>query len=99
MTRTRIRPLLAATAASAVLSYGLFGHGLPQLSAHDDMAGAAGLCLLLVTVVAFAASPKPEAQHPAVVEALAPSYVGPAPRPPLDGRSRASPSALQRFRN
>jgi len=99
MTRAPIRPLLAATAASAVLSYGLFGHGLPQLSTHDDMAGAAGLCLLLVTVLGFAPSPKPEGQHPAVVEDLAPTYVSPASRPPLDGRARASPSTLQRFRN
>jgi hypothetical protein len=99
MTRVRIRPLLAATAASAVLSYGLFGHGLPQLSAHDDMAGVAGLCLLLATILGFAATPKPEAQHPAVVEDVAPRYVDRAQHPLLNGRARASPSALQRFRN
>jgi hypothetical protein len=94
----RIRSLLAATAVAAVLSYGFFGHGLPQMSSHDGMAGA-GLCLLLVTVLGFAATPRPEAHHPAVVGEVAPSYVGPPLRPPLDGRARASPSALQRFRN
>jgi hypothetical protein len=96
----RIRSLLAATAIAAVLSYGFLGHGLPQMSGHDGMAAATtGLCLLLVTVLGFAVTPKPDAHHPAVVADAAPAYVGPPPRPPLDGRSRASPSALQRFRN
>jgi hypothetical protein len=100
MTRAWIRPLLAAIAVAAILSYGLLGHGLPQLSAHDGMAGAAaGLCLLLVTVLGYAATPKPEAHQPAVVGEPAPRYGGRPPRPPLDGRARASPSALQRFRN
>jgi hypothetical protein len=100
MTRVRIRPLLAATAVAAVLSYGLAGHGLPQLSSHEGMAGAAaGLCLLLATVLGYAATPKPEAHHLAVVGEAASSYVDPPPRPPLDGRARASPTALQRFLN
>lgn len=100
MTTARIRPLLAATAVAAVLSYSLSGHGLPQMSGHDGMAGAtAGLCLLLVTVLGCVAAPKPEADHPSVVTDAAPGYVEPPPRPPLDGRARASPSALQRFRN
>lgn len=100
MTGARIRPLLAATAVAAVLSYGLSGHGLPQVSGHDGMDGAgAGLCLLLAAVLGFAAMPRPEAHRHSFLTAATPSYVSPPPRPPLDGRARASPSALQRFRN
>jgi hypothetical protein len=100
MTTARIRPLLAATAVAAVLSYGLSGHGLPQMSSHDGMAGAAGgFCLLLVTVLGCTATPKPDTHHPAAVADALPSYFDPPARPPLDGRARASPSALQRFRN
>src|SRR6266511_620253 len=100
MTTVRIRPLLAATAVAAVLSYGLSGHGLPQMNSHDGMAGgAAGLCLMLVTVLGYAATPKAGADYRAVITDAAPSYVEPPQRPPLDGRARASPSALQRFRN
>jgi len=100
MTRERIRPLLAASAAAAILSYGLVGHGLPQLTAHDDMAGAAaGLCLLLATVLVSAALPKNATLRAAVIEVDAPRYTPPAPSSPLDGRARASPSMLQRFRN
>jgi hypothetical protein len=100
MTAAGIRGLLAATAVAAVLSYGLSAHGLPQMSSHDDMAGvAAGLCLLLVTVLGYVAAPNPRARRPAVVGDATPSYIGPPSRPPLDGRARASPSALQRFRN
>ena len=70
MTVARTRSLLAATAVAAVLSYGLAGHSLPQMSSHDGMAGAvAGLCLLLVTVLGYVAAPKPQARRPAVVGA------------------------------
>jgi hypothetical protein len=100
MTTPRIRPLLAVAVVAAVLSYGLSGQGPPQMSSHDGMAGAtAGLCLLLVIVLMCAAAPEPEAHHPTVVTDGEPSYVDPPQRPPLDGRARASPSALQRFRN
>jgi hypothetical protein len=100
MTTARIRPLLAATATAAILSYSLSGHGLPQMSGHEGMAGAtAGLCLLLVTVLGCVAAPKPEAGHASLATEAAPSYVAPPLQPPLDGRARASPSALQRFRN
>lgn len=100
MKAAQIRPLLAATAVAAVLSYGLSGHGLPQMSSHDGMAGAAtGLCLLLATALAYAAVPKPQPHQPTLVANTAPNYVGPQPRPPLDCRARASPSTLQRFRN
>jgi hypothetical protein len=99
MLSVRIRSLLAATAVAAVLSYGFFGHG-HSLTSHEGMAGATtGLCLLLVTVLGFAATARPEAHHPAVVVDEARTYVAPQPRPPLDGRARASPRALQRFRN
>jgi hypothetical protein len=100
MSTARIRSGLAATAVVAVLSYGLTGHGLPEMVSHDGIAGAtAGLCLLLVTVLGLAAAPKPETNHAAVVTDAVPWFVDPPPPPPLDGRARASPSALQRFRN
>jgi hypothetical protein len=99
MTRAQIRPLLAATAIAAVLSHGLSGHGLPEMD-HDAMAGAAaGLCLLLATALGFAAMPKPEAHHPPLVTPATRTYSGPPLHPPIDGRARASPSTLQRFRN
>jgi hypothetical protein len=99
MPSVRMRPLLAATAVAAVLSYGLLGHG-HALSSHDPMAGATtSLCLLLATVLGFAPKPKPEAHHPAVVSDAAQPDVAAQPRPPLDGRTRASPRTLQRFRN
>jgi hypothetical protein len=100
MTGTRVRSLLAATAVAAVLSYGLSGHSLPQMSSHDGMAGAAaGLCLLLVTVLGYIAAPKLQSHRPTVVTETAPGYVEPPPRRLLNSRERASPSALQRFRN
>ena len=100
MSTARTRPLLAATAVAAVLSYSLSAHGLPQLSAHDGMAGAsAGLCLLLATALAYTAIRRPEMQHRAVATDAAPRYVEWPARTALDARARASPSALQRFRN
>ena len=99
MTGTRIRSLLAATAVATVLSYGLSGHSLPQVS-HDGKAGAvSGLCLLLVSVLGYIAAPRPQAHRPTVVADASPGYAEPPPRPPPNGRARASPSALQRFRN
>jgi hypothetical protein len=99
MLSVRIRSLLAATAVAAVLSYGFFGHAHSP-SSHNGMAGATvGLCLLLVTVLGFATRPKPAAHHLAVVADAARTYVGLRLRPPLDGRARASPRTLQRFRN
>jgi hypothetical protein len=100
VTTAQTRFLLAATAIAAVLAYGLSGHGLSQMSAHDGMAGAtAGICLLLATVLGLAAAPKPETSHAAAITNAAPCFVDPPPLWPLDGRARASPSALQRFRN
>jgi hypothetical protein len=100
MSARRVRSLLAATAVAAVLSYGLTGHDLPQMSSHDGMAGAAaGLCMLLATALVCAALPTPAAHHTPVLGEAAPIAVVSAPRAPLDGRARASPSALQRFRN
>ena len=99
MIGVRIRPLLASAAVAAVLAYGLSGHGLPQMS-HDWVAGAAaGLCLLLATAVVFAGVPKATAHRREVVADAAPTYVSTPPSPPLDGRARASPLALKRFRN
>jgi hypothetical protein len=99
MSDTGIRPLLAATAAAAVFAYGLSGHGLPQMSNDDGMAAAAGLCLLLAAVLTCTALPKPDGPDATVDADRAPSYAGPPLRPALDGRARASPSTLQRFRN
>ena len=100
MTCVRFRSLLAATAVAAVLSSGLTGHALPQMSGHDGMAGAAaGLCLLLASALTFVALPTPEAHDLVLLKDAAPSYVAPQPRALQDARTRASPSALQRFRN
>jgi hypothetical protein len=100
MSARRVRSLLAVTAVAAVLSYGLSGHGLPQMSSHDGMAGAAAsLCLLLATALAFAAMPTSAAHGTPVLREVAPIPVRSAPPEPLDGRARASPSVLQRFRN
>jgi hypothetical protein len=91
---------MAATAIAAVLAHGLSGHGLPQMSSHDDLMGAAaGVCLLLASTLVFTAMPTPRAGHAAVLRDAAPTVVSPAPRVPLEGRSRASPSVLERFRN
>jgi hypothetical protein len=100
MSTVGIRPLLAAIAVAAVLVYALSGHGTPQMS-HDEMAGAAaGLCLLLATAVASVAAPKPTAAHePAVVADGVPAYLPAPSSAPRDGKARASPAALQRFRN
>ena len=99
MTRGEIRRLLAVTAVAAVVAYGLSGHGLPHLD-HDAIAGAAGgLCLLLATVVVYAAPPKPAVRRVVLVEDAVTTYVAaPADAAP-DGRARASPIALHRFRN
>jgi hypothetical protein len=98
MTAAPIRSLLAGTAVAAVMIHGLSGHGLPQ-SSHDGMVGAtAGACLLLATALAYATMPPPGNHTPVLWEAAA-IVVSAPPDAPLDGRARASPSALQRFRN
>jgi hypothetical protein len=100
MSARRVRSLLATTAVAAVLSYGLSGHSLPQMSSHDGMAGAAaGICLLLATALAFVATPRPDAQPSPVVSEPTPLAVPSPPDAPLDGRARASPRTLERFRN
>ena len=94
----RVRSLLAATAVVTVLFYGFSGHSVPHIS-HDGMAGATvGLCLLLVTALGYAAIRRPERSRAVVVSAGAP-YVRRSPLMLLDGRTRASPSVLSRFRN
>jgi hypothetical protein len=99
MSTARIRSLLAATAVAAVLAYGLFGHGVPQMS-HDGMAGvAAGLCILLVAALPYLALPKPEARDLVIGADTGPSYATSAMLSPLDAKARASPRVLQRFRN
>lgn len=99
MTTAGIRSLLAATAIAAVLSYGLSGHGLPQMS-HDGMAGAGvGLCLLLAVALGCIATTEPEARNHEVATEAASPFLDPRLHQPLDGRARASPTALQRFLN
>lgn len=100
MRRASIRPILAAVAAAAVLGYAYAGHALPQMDAHNGMAGAAvGLCLLLTTVVARVVLSRRDLA-PVPVGLL--EWAAPHPEPtlpPPDGRGRASPRRLQRFRN
>ena len=98
--RLSLRSLLAAAATAAVLAYGGAGHALPDANSHEGMAGSAlGLCLLLVTILGLAALPLPErpARTIRALALIAPVAVHAAA--PLDARARASPSALQRFRN
>ena len=100
MGRTRIQSLHAAIAVAAVLLYGLAGHGLPQMSSHEGMTGtAAGLCLLLATALACVVAPAPDTRLATVAMPEAPARGGSPPRTPMDGKARASPRALQRFRN
>ena len=95
----RTRSLLAAAAVAVVLFWGLSSHGLSHASHVGIAAAASGLCLLLVGVLRHPGLPQPEAHSPIVVTAvpeIAPAI--PLWAPP-DIRARASPSALQRFRN
>jgi hypothetical protein len=99
MITARTRSLLAATAVAAVLAYGLSDHAMPGMS-HESMAGAAaGLCLLLVTVLPYVAVPTVANREPAVVANAAPGYIATPRLSPRDARARASPRTLQRFRN
>jgi hypothetical protein len=98
--RLPLRSLLVTVAAATVLAYGAAGHSLPQVTSHDGMAGATvGLCLLLVTVLGLVALPRPDGRPRPIrrVAVAVPEAV--LALPPLDGRARASPSSLQRFRN
>jgi hypothetical protein len=99
MSARRIRMLVAATAIAAVLSHGLSGHGLPQMSSDDVAGAAAGVCLLLASALVFTMMPTPRRGRTAVLRKAVRIAVSSAPRVPLDGRSRASPSVLERFRN
>jgi len=99
MTLGRIR--VSATAAiAAMLLYGLAGHATHEMSTDDGMAGAvAGLCLLLVTVLGCAGTPR-SGQDRELRPAVGLWVSNPRPAPPsIDRRARASPSTLQRFLN
>ena len=100
MTVCGVRSLLAASAAAAILSYGVVGHGLSHTTSGHEMAGVvAGLCLLLATVLGGAGARPVVAELPAARED-ATSALGVTPLlQPRDNRARASPSTLQRFRN
>lgn len=94
-----IRPLLATTAAAAVLTFGLSGHGLPPQS-HDAMSGAAvGVCVLLATALARLRTPPFEAAAPALATEATRALEATTAAAPADRRSRASPRTLKRFRN
>lgn len=92
--------MLACLAVACVLAYGLAGHGLPDVNAHDGMAGvAAGLCVLLVAAVVVAGRRRP-AWPTAPASHDARLALCPMGRPAaVDVRARASPAELQRFRN
>ena len=100
MTSARSRSLVVTIAVSVVVLYLLAGHGLLHVNGPEGMAGAAAsLCLVLVTVLGCIAVPKPEELRNSVATASA-TALGRLPEPPpVDGRARASPAALQRFRN
>jgi hypothetical protein len=98
--RVQLRWSLAAIAVAAVLAYGTAGHGVSEIGSHEGMAGSAvGLCLLLVTVLGRLLVPRLQIPpRPLRTAALAMPAM-PLLRTRPDGRSRASPIALQRFRN
>ena len=98
MRARRVRPLLAAAAVVAVLSYGLSDHDFHHMGGHDGIAGAA-VCLLFATALAFARAPAPSAAHTRLLPRAWANGAATAPRTAIDARARASPSALQRFRN
>ena len=100
MTSCGVRSLLAASAAAAVLSYGVVGHGLSHAISGDGMVGTiAGLCLLLATVLGIVRALPVVTDKPAARES-APIALNVSALPaPLDDRARASPITLQRFRN
>lgn len=100
MTSCGVRSLVAASAAAAVLSYGVAGHGLSHSISGDGMAGAiAGLCLLLATGLGIAGALPVVTDRPAARES-APTALSVSVLPaPLDDRARASPITLQRLRN
>ena len=99
MSLSRTRVLILTLVVAALLLYGA-GHGLHQMSADEGMASAlTGLCLLVATVLGYTARPKvPTNGEPRFAEVLLVMPTQPA-QIAVDRRARASPSALQRFRN
>lgn len=99
MSVSRMRMLIVASVA-AMLLYGATGHGPHQIGADDGMTGAVvGLCLLLFTVLGYAT----HARAPTHAEPRRAQAVLAMPTRPvqiaIDRRARASPRALQQFRN
>lgn len=96
------RRALAITAAAVVLLYFGGGHSAGTMAAdHDGMAGAeAGICLVLVAFLIVTAFPQRALQQTPLhaTAPASPPVASDASRRP-DGRSRASPIRLQRFRN
>ncbi|MBA3716854.1 MAG: hypothetical protein H0W87_01325 [Actinobacteria bacterium] len=93
----RVHAGLATIAVAAILLYGFAGHG-PLYMNQDGMTGAAGICLLVVTLLGCVAAARPEAHRFPLSIAAVLSVGADVPRSP-DGRARASPRILQRFRN
>jgi len=95
------RPL-AILAVAAVLLYVGGGHSAGTMSVdHEGMAGAeAGICLVLVAFLIVAVVPQRPLQQ-TTLHAFAPvsPHAGSDTGRRPDGRSRASPIRLQRFRN
>jgi hypothetical protein len=98
--RLALRSVVAALAAATVLAYGAAGHAAPQFASHEGMAGSTlGLCLLLATFIVRVVTPRPAAAPRALRTVSVPTASSAWAPAPVDGRARASPSALQRFRN
>jgi uncharacterized protein (DUF305 family) len=91
--------MLAVISTAGVLAYATAGHGLPDMVSHEGMAGATiGLCLLLAPALIRLPLRRVGTVARALLALPFPAPV-PAPvLPPVDGRSRASPGLLQRFR-
>lgn len=92
--------LILVAVIAAMLLYGATAHGLHQMSTDEGVAGAVtGLCLLVVSVLVYAARQQVLTNdEPRRAEVLLTTPTQPA-QIAVDRRARASPSALQRFRN
>jgi len=100
MTLSRARLLMSTMVVATLLMYGAAGHGLHQMSTDEAMAGAvAALCLLLVTVLGCATVRRPDTDSNFRFRARPTTLIPWPPGQAIDRRARASPSALQCFRN
>lgn len=92
----RQRALLAALGATFLL-YLVAGHAFHPGQRMDEAAMGAGICIVLVTVLALAFVPPPSRPRAAPIAARAFQAASP-PTPQLVApRARPSPALLQRF--